>query len=113
MSPLFHRTESRHYHDASGDGWEFVCRRCGYRARYQLDKRKGEFTLNVTEEGDQQITHLNSNPPMRQLARPLQVLDQLAEGYEEEAPAPALLPYHVVLQVEAILRRMGFDGSPA
>lgn len=112
MSPFFHRTESRRYRDSSGEGWEYVCRRCEYRARYQLDTQKGEFVLVVIAEGDQHVQHLNSNPPLRQLARPLQVLDQLADGQEEVDCPPAILPYHIVRQVEAILQRLGFDGSP-
>ena len=115
MSPYFHRTETRRYHDSTGEGWEYVCRRCGYRARYQLDTQKGEFVLKIVDEGDEHVQHLNSTPPVRQLARTFQVLDQMADSQEcEEVDSqPAILPYHVVVQVEAILRRMGFDGSPA
>ena len=69
-----HHTEIFQIMGAAGEGWEFCCNDCGFRARYYLSDCYQKVKLEIINLGDLYARHLSDS-----LARP-EDQDEYFEG---------------------------------
>ncbi len=58
-NPDIHFTIAHRVIDAFGEGWEFECDQCGYRARYRADPFTQGQRLEIIDIGDPTIRHVD------------------------------------------------------
>lgn len=116
-----HRTTTIRIHDQDGDGWEFACKKCNYRARYMERFDRGERVLVVLDLGDPQARHTSSQQELGQLGdwplntseyagsseNELEDLEEVNLSYDEEA----WITPEIRFKLEEILKRLDKDNG--